>query len=192
MRKTNLLFLVESAIFSTLAYILDLFSMFLTSRFWPQGGSVSIAMLPIFIISYRWGLKGGLFSGFLLGMLQVVTGTAYVAQPVQGFIDYFLAFALVGFAGVFARQVQEGLQNGNIVKWATFAVFGVILGGFLRFLAHFVAGIAFFADYAPEGQPVVIYSLVYNGGYMSISTIICAILSVMVLSAIPKKYFATA
>ncbi|MBO8157296.1 MAG: energy-coupled thiamine transporter ThiT [Bacillaceae bacterium] len=192
MRKSNILFLVECAIFATLALVLDLFSGFLTSRFWPQGGSVSIAMLPIFIIAFRWGLKGGLFSGFLFGLLQVVTGMAWIATPIQGFIDYFLAFALVGFAGVFARQVQDGLQKGSAGKWVSFAVAGIILGGFMRFLAHFVSGIAFFGEYAPEGQPVVIYSLVYNGGYMTMSTIICAIVAVFVLSAIPKKYFAVA
>jgi len=106
-RKMNhkTLFLVEVAVFSSLALLLDLVSGFIFSRIWPQGGSVSIAMVPIFLMAYRWGIKGGLSTGFLLGLLQVVSGTAWIAHPIQGFIDYFLAFTVVGISGVFMTRV---------------------------------------------------------------------------------------
>jgi hypothetical protein len=45
--------------FAALAYLLD----FVAFKVWAQGGSVSLSMLPVFLIAYRWGLKGGLLTG---------------------------------------------------------------------------------------------------------------------------------
>ncbi|MBB6454121.1 thiamine transporter [Salirhabdus euzebyi] len=189
--NSKVLFLVEIAIFSALAYLLDELSGFLTGRFWPQGGSVSIGMLPIFIMAYRWGIKGGLLTGFLFGGLQLILGQPWIATPVQAFLEYFVAFTVVGLAGVFAKQIQQGLLNGNAKKWVSYIILGTLIGGLLRFICHFVAGIVFFAEYAPEGTPVVLYSLGYNGGYMSISTGICIVLLFLLMPALPKKYVAS-
>ncbi|GAA0501224.1 energy-coupled thiamine transporter ThiT [Salinibacillus aidingensis] len=188
--QSKVLFVVEIAIFTALALLFDELSKFLTGRFWPQGGSVSIGMLPVLIMAFRWGIKGGLLSGFLFGGLQLLLG-ASIYHPVQGFIDYFLAFTFVGFAGVFAKQVKQGITSGNSVKWISFVIMGTIIGGFLRFLCHFVAGIVFFASFAGD-QPVVIYSLLYNGAYMSISVLFCIILLILLIPALPKRYFAIA
>ncbi|MRG87281.1 energy-coupled thiamine transporter ThiT [Salinibacillus xinjiangensis] len=185
--QSKVLFLVEVAIFSAFAILLDELSGFLTGRFWPQGGSVSIGMLPVLIMAFRWGLKGGLLSGLLFGGLQILLG-ASIYHPVQGFIDYFFAFTLVGVAGIFAKQVKDGITNGNGTKWIIYVILGTILGGFLRFLCHFIAGIVFFASFAGD-QNVVIYSLVYNGGYMTLSTLFCIILLILLIPALPKKYF---
>ncbi|SET04664.1 thiamine transporter [Salinibacillus kushneri] len=185
--QSKVLFIVEIAIFTALALLFDELSKFLTGRFWPQGGSVSIGMLPVLIMAFRWGIKGGLLSGFLFGGLQLLLG-ASIYHPVQGFIDYFLAFTLVGVAGMFAKQVKEGITEGKSLKWISFMIMGTILGGFLRFLCHFVAGIVFFSSFAGD-QPVVIYSLLYNGGYMSFSVLFCMILLTLLIPALPKKYF---
>ncbi|MCP8618113.1 energy-coupled thiamine transporter ThiT [Salirhabdus salicampi] len=183
------LFLVEIAIFSGLAILLDIISGALTGRFWPQGGSVSIGMLPILIMAFRWGLKGGLLTGFIFGLLDlIIAGSIY--HPVQAFIDYFLAFTAVGFAGLFAAHVKSGIKEGKPGKWLTYIVIGTLLGGLLRFFFHWVSGIVFFGEYAPEGQPVAIYSLVYNGFYMVFSILFCIILLPVILKALPKKYFA--
>ncbi|MDC3416572.1 energy-coupled thiamine transporter ThiT [Aquibacillus salsiterrae] len=159
------LFLIEVAIFSALALVLDLIP-FLKFQLWAQGGSVSFAMIPVFIIAYRWGVKGGLLSGFLFGIMQVVVGTAYILTPLQGFIEYGLAFTVLGVAGIFAKQVKDALEAKQSGKFFTYLTLGVFIGSFLRFLAHLYAGVVFFAEYAPEGQPVWLYSTLYNGSYM--------------------------
>ena len=38
----------------------------------PQGGSVGIGMLPIFLYCVRWGLKDGLLASFAYGLLQLI------------------------------------------------------------------------------------------------------------------------
>ncbi|WML49693.1 energy-coupled thiamine transporter ThiT [Neobacillus sp. PS3-34] len=186
-QRSNTLFIVEIAVFTALAYLLDLASGFIFSRIWPQGGSVSIAMVPIFLMAYRWGIKGGVLTGFLLGLLQLVIGFSTVVHPVQGFLDYFLAFSTVGLAGVFARGIKNALQANQKSKWMTYAVLGAFIGSLLRFICHFISGFVFFGSYAPKGQPVALYSFIYNGTYMLPSFIISAVLVILVISAAPKK-----
>ncbi|GHH98586.1 energy-coupled thiamine transporter ThiT [Neobacillus kokaensis] len=185
--RSNTLFISEVAVFSALAYLLDFLAGILSLRIWPQGGSISIAMVPIFIMAYRWGIKGGLLTGFILGLLQFIMGFAQIYTIVQGIIDYFVAFTVVGIAGVFARQIKQSYEKGKRGTWITYVVFGAFIGSLLRYFCHVISGAVFFGEYAPKGQPVMIYSLLYNGTYMLPSFIISAIIVVLVISAMPKK-----
>ncbi|MCH6268317.1 MULTISPECIES: energy-coupled thiamine transporter ThiT [Neobacillus] len=180
-------FITEVAVFSALAYLLDLAASILSLKIWPQGGSISIAMVPVFIMAYRWGIKGGLLTGFLLGLLQFILGFAQIYTIIQGIIDYFIAFTVLGFAGIFARQVKNALEEGNKGSWMVYSVIGTFLGSLLRYICHVYSGIAFFGEYAPKGQPVAVYSLIYNGTYMLPNFIISAIIVVLVLAAMPKR-----
>jgi thiamine transporter len=82
--------------------------------------------------------------------------------------------------------VQNSLKN-NTRNWITFVLLGTFFGSALRYLAHVYSGIVFFGEYAPAGQPVAVYSFVYNGTYMLPSFIVSAILVILVISAAPKK-----
>jgi len=188
-KRSNTLFIAEVAIFTALAYLLDFAAGILSLKIWPQGGSISIAMVPIFLMAYRWGLKGGLLTGFLLGLLQFILGFAQIYTILQGIIDYFIAFTVVGLAGVFAPLVNHAITERKKGKWMTYVIMGAFLGSLLRYLCHVVSGIVFFGEYAPKGQPVAIYSLLYNGTYMLPSFIFSAIIIVIVISALPKKMF---
>ena len=43
----------------------------------PYGGSVTLcSMLPIILISYRYGVPWGLFSGFVFSILQMAMGAS--------------------------------------------------------------------------------------------------------------------
>lgn len=187
MKQKQTLFLVEIAVFSALAYLLDLFSGFLFSRIWPQGGSVSIAMVPVFLMAFRWGIKGGILTGFLFGLLQFILGMSQIYHPIQGILDYLVAFALLGAAGLFAAQVKENMQKGNRKKWIAFIVVGTFIGSVLRFITHFISGWVFFGSYAPPGQPAALYSFIYNGTYMLPSMILSAIIVILVISYAPSR-----
>ena len=184
--KHKTLFITEVAIFAAMALLLDLISSFIFSRIWPQGGSVSIAMVPIFLMAYRWGMKGGMLTGLLLGILQIVMGTAWIMTPVQGLIDYFFAYTAVGVSGVFMKRFIASFKEGKRWKANGYGIGGIFLGSFLRFLCHFLSGIAFFGSAAPEGQPVALYSLIYNGTYMLASFILSAVVVMMLYSAASK------
>ena len=135
----------------------------------PQGGSVTLAsMLPIFMFAYAYGVGPGLAIGFAYGLLQFVQGGWFV-HPIQFLLDYPLAFAMLGFAGI-ARKLPD--------SWGMIP--GILLGTFMRFLCAFLTGVFFWGDGAGE-QNVLVYSAVYNGTYLIPETIIC-----MVIAMIPQ------
>ncbi|KEZ48332.1 energy-coupled thiamine transporter ThiT [Metabacillus indicus] len=178
--QTNkrLVFLLEAAILAAIAFLLDLATSFIGKM--PQGGSISLAMVPVLIMGFRHGLKGGLLTGFLLGLLQTVMGYTTIVHPVQGFLDYFVAFTAVGAGGIFYKQIQNSLHSlnkGRLILYVTLAAF---LGSFLRFAAHTLAGAVFFAEFAGD-QPVLLYSAGYNASYMIPTFIICTIILVLML-----------
>ncbi|WP_053219863.1 energy-coupled thiamine transporter ThiT [Virgibacillus senegalensis] len=185
MNSKQTLFLVEVAIMSALALVLDIVP-FLSFKIWPQGGSVSFAMIPVFLVAFRWGLKGGLLSGLLFGIFQVVIGTAYILTPLQGLIEYGLAFTVLGAAGVVSNKVQSTLKVNKYRSFFVYVSLGVLLGCLLRFFGHVAAGVVFFAEYAPEGQPVWLYSVIYNGSFMLPAFILSSIIIGFLLYKQPR------
>lgn len=177
--NTRLVFLVEAAILGAIAFLLDLATSFIGKM--PQGGSISLAMIPVLIMGFRHGLKGGLLTGFLLGVLQTIMGYTTIVHPVQGFLDYFVAFTVVGAGGVFYKQVQSSLNPLNKRRLITYVVAAAFLGSFLRFAAHTLAGAVFFAEFAGD-QPVLLYSAGYNASYMVPTFVICSIVLVLMLT----------
>lgn len=185
MSSKRTLFFIEVAILTALALLLDVLP-FLKFKIWPAGGSISLAMIPVFIVAFRWGLKGGLLSGFLWGILQIAVGDAYIINFWQGLIEYGLAFTVLGFAGFFRKPIQTAARLNNKKATFLYVIFGIIVGGMLRFTAHFFAGLIFFADSVPEGQPAWLYSLIYNISYMIPAMIICIIVVFYLFNKQPR------
>ncbi|MEK4758765.1 energy-coupled thiamine transporter ThiT [Viridibacillus sp. FSL E2-0187] len=180
MDKKKLLFLIEIAIFSAIGLILDQLSF----KLWAQGGSISLVMVPIVLMAFRWGVSGGLITGFLIGLLQVAMG-ASIFTPLQGFIDYFIAFTVVGLAGVVRHLVFTASKQLNKKAMTLYIVLGTTLGGLLRYIAHTTAGIVFFSEYAGN-QNVYLYSIIYNGTYMLPATILTAVVAVLLFTSAPR------
>jgi thiamine transporter len=62
----------------------------------------------------------------------------------------------------------------------------MFVGGAGRLACSFVSGIIFFGANAPEGQPVWLYSLVYNLSYIVPSLVVCAGLGALVVPALER------
>ena len=62
----------------------------------------------------------------------------------------------------------------------------VALGGAGRLAAHWLSGMVFFAQNAPQGQPVWLYSLIYNASYLLPSLVISAAATVAVLPVLER------
>ncbi len=154
-KRTPVRGLCEGAIMVAIAQVLSYL------KLWemPWGGSVVLAMVPILLFSVRWGLGSGLLAGFAFGVLQFMFdgGFAISWQSIVG--DYLLAFTVLGLAGL-----MKGKRLG--------AFWGTLIGGFARFLVHYVVGATVWAEYMPEtffGMTMTspwIYSLLYNLAYM--------------------------
>jgi thiamine transporter len=179
MKKLGLLTLIEVAIFAALALVLDLLP---SLRIGPSI-SISFAMVPILIIAFRRGFLAAIISGFLWGLLQIAIGEAWILTPLQAFMEYFVAFACVGFAGLFMKPIKRNLTRKNTRKAMAWVIIATFVGGFARYFWHFLAGIVFFSEYAIEaGQAPVIYSLTMNGITYLSSAVACSIVLVLVLS----------
>jgi thiamine transporter len=126
----------------------------------PQGGSITLAsMLPLMIYAYMFGARKGIFAGFVYGLLQAFQDPT-VLHPAQFLLDYPVAFAWIGAAGMFAQT--KAFRN---YPQAQFAL-GGILGGLGRFTMHFLSGTFAFGVFAPEGTPAALYSFLYQAGYV--------------------------
>lgn len=124
----------------------------------PQGGSITfVSLLPIMLFAYIYGPKKGLLIGFIYGIMQAMQDT-YIIHPAQFLLDYPIAFAMVGFAGVFKNIIA--FDKLPQIKF----VLGAILAGALRFVAHVLSGVFAFGAYAIDaGQNNFwAYSLAYN------------------------------
>ncbi len=173
--------MVESALLVAVAVAIDLIPL----PKWPQGGSVSLCMIPIVFCSYRNGAKWGLASSFVLACVQMVMGLTLPAAKTFGSIvlclllDYILAFTVLGAADIVAKPFGKYKAVGYTV--------GAVTVGFLRFVCSFLSGIVLWREYAPEGVPVWIYSLTYNGGYMLPNTLIAAVIIALLCGVIDPK-----
>ncbi|HFI0116152.1 TPA: energy-coupled thiamine transporter ThiT [Streptococcus suis] len=180
MSTSKLPILAEVAIFSAIALVFDKIPLFTM----PQGGSVSLVMLPILLLALRHGLGVGVLTGGIVGTIQLFYG-GYFLNVFQVFLDYALSYAGIGLAGLVAPTLskQKNLKNATLI--ITLASF---LGGSIRLIATFLSGIIFYADYAPAGTPVWLYSFTYNISYILPSTAIASILLILLYRARPVFY----
>ncbi|QPC47924.1 energy-coupled thiamine transporter ThiT [Mangrovibacillus cuniculi] len=170
MQTGKLVKLVEASIMAVFALLVDL----LPSIKLSPSISISFAMVPILILAMRRGVGIGLLGGFLWGTLQVVLGEAWIVAPSQVIIEYFIAFTCIGFAGLVSKRVTRSLQQKN-VSAILFVLAGVMIGTVARYFWHFIAGVVYFAEYAPENLSPWIFSLYANGLTALGSAILCFI-----------------
>jgi thiamine transporter len=138
----------------------------------PQGGSFGLEMLPILFIAMRRGVVPGIVAGGLFGLLQLVgvAGTPYIFHPLQAALDYPLAFAALGLAGLV--PVGELKGAGGVARLTG----AVSVGAGARLVCHFLSGWIFFAEYAPAWEAPWLYSITYNLLYLLPSAVVTAIL----------------
>lgn len=143
----------------------------------PQGGSITIASLvPLMIYSYMFGIRKGVIAGFIYGLMQAFQDP-YILHPAQFLLDYPVAFSCIGLAGIFAKT--KALEKVAPVQFGL----GAIVAGLGRFVMHFLSGMFAFGMWAPEGQPVWLYSLIYQSGYVLPDIAIAIVVGVLLFSS---------
>lgn len=182
-KSKKILALTQSAIFIALATVLS----FLPIYEMPMGGSVTLAsMLPILFIGLKFGYKWGLASSGIYAFIQLAQAlikgnvfvwcTTAITVIVCVLFDYIVPFSILGFSA-FARN-----KNGeklSIVKISV--VFSIIIA--IRFVCHYITGVAIWGQWAPDGMGKFLYSFLYNIEYMLPELIITVVIGVFLMSS---------
>lgn len=187
--------LTISAIFIALGTILSLIQPFSL----PQGGGITLlSMLPVIIISYRYGIGWGLVSSLTYAVLQMLTGFKTVSGFFVGedkmavwmalascLLDYIVAYGVLCLGGLFRKNNKPSvaLCLGSIVavgaRYIVHIISGAIIFGswaewFFTDAMGGEFGAEVLAKYSGAGLSIF-YSVIYNGLYMIPEIIITAI-----------------
>ena len=166
MQRTKTHSLVLAAMMVALSFVLSCAKL----QEMPMGGSITVgSMLPIMLLAIGKGNKWGISAAFVSSLFQllqaVVEGNVfpYCETPFTLVIcilfDYIVPFTLIGLAGIFRRVSIGRVRHAGIYG-------GIIMVCVLRFLCHFVTGVAIWGQWAPEGMGKFVYSLLYNEEFM--------------------------
>ncbi len=167
--------LCEGAIMVALAQILGYIKLFSL----PQGGSITLAMLPIFLYCSRWGFGPGMAVSAVYGVMQLMFDGAYAYSWQAMLGDYLLAYAALGIAGAF-----------NKMRYGFFV--GTIVGCILRFFCHYVTGATVWAEWMPEeffGMTMTtpwLYSFLYNGSYILVNMLVVIVVGMLAWKRLGK------
>ena len=153
--------------------------------------SVTLILLCTSMAAWFISRVGGRFSRlFYLGCVfsmivpfqMVMFPLVSVANDLYLNTPWTIPVIYLGFgAGLFARR-----------RWSVF--YGTVIGGLLRFLAHYLVGALVWGTYMPDeffGMSMTspwFYSLLYNGSYMLPDIILCAVVFALLYRPL-KKYF---
>ncbi|MFM1575890.1 energy-coupled thiamine transporter ThiT [Helcococcus ovis] len=148
----NTQMIVEAGIMLALSVILAQFKLYKM----PQGGSISLKLLPLMIFAIRWGAPAGMIVGAIFGVITLIIKPEIV-HPIQVILDYPLPSSLMGIAGL--------TYLNNKSEFKGYIPF-IILSYLLRLVVHFLSGIIYFAQYTPKGMSPVYYSFIYNITYL--------------------------
>ena len=148
----------------------------------PTGGSVTPgSMLPLMLFSVSFGMGPGLVAGLAYGLLQYLQGGWWL-NVWQFLLDYLLAFAALGLAG---------LAHNKKDSWLYLAIPIAALG---RAVCAILAGLMWVADTPLEELTIgaiqfnspLLYSIVYNGAYLIPDTLICLLLAFLIAKPLIK------
>ena len=188
MKKITTRKLVESALIIAIATVLSLIKFDL-----PFGGGVTVvSMLPLVLCSHRWGWKWGAVTAFVYSVLQLILGldnvgyaTSFVMALGIVFLDYIIAYTVIGLSGVF---------DGPLGKTRASVAVGIAVTFVLRFVCHLITGAWIWGEWMPEefmGLPRTspwFYSFLYNGWYMLAELVLTEIVAMLIYGPL-GKYF---
>lgn len=179
MRNNRTKIMTTGALMVALATILSFIQF---SGAWLAGGSITLfSMVPICLFAYLYGVKWGFLCGGVHGIIQCLLGlnalkgitfTTFVGAIL---LDYILAFALLGFAGIF-RKIVKNRPLG-------FAL-GCVFAGLLRFICHFLSGFLLWGSLTQDGLGAVVFSFTYNMSFMGPEILITALGGFVVMSTL--------
>ena len=173
--KRNVLVWVEAAIIAALSMALSWIPDF-AGWFTPSWGAIVLV-----IFSLRRGLTPGLAAGLLWGLLHFALGKVAFLSVEQVLIEYVIAFAVMGLAGLLYGPFQKALKAEKYTSAITLACTAAFVGVGVRYFFHYIAGVIFWGKDAPVGTSPWLYSLTVNGTAALLTFIVVVIACVALI-----------
>ena len=100
----------------------------------PQGGAVTLGgMIPLLLISFRYGAGVGTLAGFIFGLITIIQDP-FILHPIQVLFDYPLPYMMIGLAGLFPKKF----------------ILSTLLACAGKFICHFISGVVFLRRTHPK------------------------------------------
>lgn len=182
-KNSELIVITEGALITALALALS----FVPHTTGVSAVEFSYGLIPMAIFALRRGVKAGLMAGLVWGILDLVLfgfSKGGFLNPLQGFVEYPLAFGVVGLIGLGSNQVKESLEHGK--NAIGLILFYSSIGFFAKYFFHFIAGGIYWGLYAPKNMNPWVYSLVINGGSF-VANMIMLLILVVVLNRVFRR-----
>ena len=173
----NVYVLIASRILVGLAVVLD---QFVKIPVQANGGSISFAPVPLFIIAMRYGgLKGFIASGLFFGLITcLLDGYGFQCFP----FDYFVALCGYGLIGTFVNFFNKFNKEKKFNKQYGLTIAGVVVGGILativRYFGHMVSG---FILYAPIS---FVDNFIYQSTYVPLTMLVSIVVMCILVGPI--------
>lgn len=191
--------IVLSAMMLALAVVLEYVAKLIPFFSWPAGGSVSITMVPLIMVSLYCGPVYGTVIAIAYSVINFfidgVTGWTpnVLAVCLSLLLDYVIGFGCCGLAAFFRRPFFE--------KKAWAPVAAVVLCCLVRLVSSVLSGVIVFTqgfDYDSASGLMTdftlggfIYSLTYNAGYMIPSMVLDVAIFIVLLKPIYTTFNTT-
>ena len=199
-----LYWLVESAIMIALSAVLELVSKSIIPEMTFGGQITIVSMLPVVLVAWKYGVGKGLITGFIYSLVQMVMGISTISKMIlptsdeylgsllnialMFIFDYILAYTVLGLSAMYKKTIKKDYISLPL------GAFTVLL---LRYICHIVSGYILFGAWAEWfftqdgfyswGETIMntfsgnglslIYSIIYNGFYIIITTVVAVIIS---------------
>ena len=159
--------ITEIGILCALAIILDTFVKVPVGE---NGGSINIAMVPLFLIALHKGwFKGLIAGGIVFGLLScLIDGYGFVTYP----LDYLVAYGGVAVVGVMRNLIIKEKIDG---KSYLFYILAILVAFVIRLIGATIDGIILW-------ETPFVDSLIYNLTYLIPSFAICEMILVPTLT----------
>lgn len=181
--------MVESAVMLAIAVVLSLFPF---SSPWALGGGITVcSMLPLVILSWRYGCLWGTFTAFVYSLLQMILGIQNVqyADSVGTAVliilfDYVIAFSVIGSAALFKGRLGHPRLE---------LVLGIVVTFLVRLGCHYISGVVVWEVLWPNelGWAAPIWSIAYNSSYMIPEIIITSLAASLSYGPLARYYQGT-
>ena len=179
----------EIGIFAAIGYVLDELQGVFQKGLFINGGSIGFAMIAVIIIGYRRGWLPAILTGLIMGCFDIAT-SAYILHPAQLMLDYILPYAVVGIGCVFKYFFDRTEKKSGKLLWL---LVGTTVGGLLKFLSHYLAGVIFWANpenfaWGLNSVSPYLYCFIYNIAFIGPSIILTSALLTTMLYTAPKIF----